>query len=166
VAAALVMEALAKHCELNPEDAHTLGILHAIGRVLINRVIEEQGYTIYWDGHQPIEEWERGAVGFDFAQAGAMLLKHWHFPSPSCGVIRWQLNPGRIVKPVSLLGALQFTTRLLALTGLQFENQDWPFPENDSFVRASGLTHEAVSQMILTCQKDLQSIVQTVDLNG
>ena len=166
VAAALVMEALAKHCELNPEDAHTLGILHAIGRVLINRVIEEKGFTIYWDGHQPIEEWERGAVGFDFAEAGAMLLKHWRFPSSTCGVIHWQLNPGRIVKPVSLLGALQFTTRLLTLTGLQFENQGWPFPEADPFVRASDLTHQVASQMILTCRNDFQCILQSMDING
>jgi HD-like signal output (HDOD) protein len=116
VAAALLAEALAKHAGLNPQDAFTLGILHAIGRVLINRVIDEQGFAIFWDGHQPIEEWERSAVGFDFAEAGAMLLKHWHFPSATCDVIRWQLNPDKVNQQVSLLGGLQFTIRLLALT--------------------------------------------------
>lgn len=80
IAAALVMEALAKQSGLNPEDAYTIGILHAVGRILINRAIDEKGFTLYWDGHQPIQEWERASVGFDYAEAGAMLFEHWRFP--------------------------------------------------------------------------------------
>jgi HD-like signal output (HDOD) protein len=164
VAAALIMEGLAKHSGLNPDDAYTLGILHAIGRVLINRVIEEQGFTLYWDGHQPIENWERGSVGFDYAEAGAMLLEHWIFPIPTCDVIRWQLDPEKTVEQVSLLGSLQFTHRLLALTGFGFENSEWRLSETDPFLRASGLTSELVLQLISACRDDFQIILQTVDV--
>jgi hypothetical protein len=66
---------------------------------------------------------------------------------------------------VSLLGALQFAGRFLALTGSSFENQDWPFPETDPFVQASGLTHEALSQLIITCQASFQSLLKTMDLD-
>jgi HD-like signal output (HDOD) protein len=164
IASGLVMEALAKHSGLNPEDAYTIGILHAIGRVLINRVIDEKGFTIYWESQQPIEEWERGAVGFDFAEAGALLLDHWCFPSTTCDVIRWQLNAGNIVEQVSLLGALQFTLRLLALTGSGFENKGWEFPEKDPFVRASSLTPVLFDQIISSCRDDLARIRQSVDV--
>ena len=163
VAAALVMEALAKHTGLNPEDAHTLGILRALGRVLINRVIEEKGFAIFWDGHQPIEEWERGAVGFDFAEAGALLLEHWQFPTAKCSDIRWQLNPEKVVQPLSLLGALQFSRRLLALTGLRFENQNWQISENDPFMQASGLNSELMLQLVSGCKADFQCIINTMD---
>lgn len=166
VAAATVMEALAKHTGLSPEDAHTLGILHAIGRVLINRVIDEQGFSVYWDGEQPIEEWERNAVGFDFAEAGAMLLKHWNFPPATCDIICWQLSPERVDEQVSLLGALQFAKRLLALTGLQFENKNCPVPETDPFVRAAGLTAESLAELVATCRDDFQTLLQSVDLKG
>ena len=165
VAAALVMEALAKHTGPNSEDAYTLGILHAIGRVLINRVIEGQGFTIYWDSRQPIAEWERSAVGFDYAQAGAMLLEHWSFPTPTCDILRWQLDPEKAVQQVSLLGALQCTQRLLALTGLDFENKDWQFPETDPFVRASGLTAPLLSQFISACRDDFIRIRQSIDMD-
>jgi HD-like signal output (HDOD) protein len=140
-------------------------ILHAIGRVLINRVIEEKGFAIFWDEHQPIEEWERSAVGFDFVQAGAMLLEHWHFPSPTCGPIRWQLNSEKVVEPVSLLGALQFTRSLLALTGLEFENQGWQFPASYPYVQASGLTFEQAFQIMSKCRTDFRSIRQSIGLN-
>ncbi len=164
VAAALVMEAMAKLAGLNPEDAYTIGILHAIGRVLINRVIEEQGFTVYWESRQPIAEWERDAVGFDYAQAGALLLEHWSFPAATCDVVRWQLNPDKVVEPLSLLGALQFTRRLLMLTGLDFENKDWLFPEVDPFVQAAGLTPNLTSQYISACRDNYQRINQSVYL--
>jgi HD-like signal output (HDOD) protein len=165
IASALVMEALAKHCGLNQEDAYTIGILHAIGRVLINRVIDDQGFSVYWDGKQPIQDWERNAVGFEYADAGAMLLEHWNFPPATCDVIRWQLSPEKIVQQVSFLGALQFTLRLLALTGLDFENKDWQLPEADPFVRASGLTPELISKFVSTCHDDFKAILQSVELN-
>jgi HD-like signal output (HDOD) protein len=166
VAAALLSEALAQDAGLNPEDAFTLGILHAIGRLLINRVIDERGMAMVWDGQQPIEQWERSAVGFDFAEAGAMLLKHWHFPSATCGVIRWQLQPDRVDPPVSLLGCLQFALRLRALTGSDFGNRDWRLPELDPFAQASKLSHEMVSQIVFKCRDDFQRIFRSLGLHG
>ena len=164
VASALVMEALAKKTGLNPEDAYTLGILHAIGRVLINRVIEAHGFSIFWDGHQPLEQWEQGSVGFDYAEAGAMLLEHWLFPAVTCDAIRWQLDPGKVAEPASLLGALQFTRRLLALTGADFQTEGWHLADNDPFVRASGLTPEIVSQIVIACRDDFERIRQSLDV--
>jgi len=160
IAAALVMEALAKQSGLNPEDAYTLGILHAIGRVLINHVIEEKRFTIYWDGYQPIQEWERSSVGFDYAESGAMLLEHWRFPIPTCEVIRWQLDAGKVPYEVSLLGLLQFTLRLIDLTGLDFGKTDWKLPDGYPFIRASGLTPAAVTQCITACRQEFQRIIQ------
>lgn len=165
VAGALVMEALAKLTGLNPEDAYTVGILHAIGRILINRVIEQQGYTLYWDNRQPIAEWERAAVGFDYAQAGAMLLEHWNFPAATCDVLRWQLIPEKVDEPLSLLGALQFAQRLLAWTGVDFENENWPFPERDPFASAAALTHGVTLECISRCREDYRRLQQSVYLS-
>lgn len=165
IASALVMEGLAKHTGLNAEDAYTVGILHAIGRVLINRVVEEKGFSVYWDGLQPIQDWERGSVGFNYTEAGAMLLEHWRFPSSTCDVIRWQLNPGKADEQVSLLGSLQFSQRLIALTGSDFKNKEWKFFEADPFLRASGLDPDSVSKIISGCRDDFQLTLQSVDLN-
>jgi HD-like signal output (HDOD) protein len=163
-AAALMMEGLAKHCGLDPDDAYTVGLLHALGRVLINRVIEQMGYTIFWDGHQPIEAWERDSMGFDFAETGAMLLEHWRFPTATCEVIRWQLIPEKVTEQVSLLGSLQFTRRLLALTGLDFQKPDWCLPERDPFVQAMELSQETASKLVAGCRDDFHDILQSMDL--
>jgi HD-like signal output (HDOD) protein len=164
VAAGLVIEAVAEKTGLHSEDAYTIGILHAIGRVLINQVIEQHGFAIFWDGQQPIEKWERDSVGFDYAEAGAMLLEHWHFPATTCEIIRGQLDAANAVEPASLIGALQFTRRLLALTGSDFETKAWLVPEGDPFVRAAGLTPASLAQLVSDCREDFQKILQSVDL--
>ena len=164
VASALVMAALAEHTGLNQDDAHTVGILHAIGRVLINRVIEEKGYTIYWNEEQPIQNWERSSVGFDFAEAGAMLLEHWRFPRTTVNPIRWQLDPSHAPQPVSMQGMLQFTGRLLALTGFNFEKQGWQIPESDPFAQAAEITPETITGLVSACRDNLRRIRESVDL--
>jgi len=164
IAAALVMEAVAKQIGLNSDDAYTVGILHAIGRVLINHVIDEKRFTIYWERSDAIQEWERLSVGFDFAEAGAMLLEHWRFPKATCEVIRWQLDPEKVGNQVSLLGALQFAGRLLALTRSDFENEEWKLSEVDPFIKASGLTADTVQQIVSACRRDFQSIIQSVGM--
>jgi Predicted signal transduction protein len=164
VAAALVMEALARQGGFNGEDAYTIGILHAVGRVLIDRVIQEKAPGMRWDGVQPLEEWEQQAVGFDFAEAGAMLAERWLFPIPTCDVIRCQLNPEFVFEPVSLIGALQFTRRLLALTGTDFTNKGWQIPENDPYAQAAGLTPTFVDHMVADCEENFQQIRQTIEM--
>ena len=162
IAAALLMESWAKQAGLNSEDAYTIGILHAIGRLLINHVIEEKGYTVYWDGKQPIQEWEQSAVGFDYAETGALLLEHWLFPTLTCDVIRAQLDTAKSAREVSLVGSLQFTLRVLDLTGFDFSKTGWQLPEADPFMQAAGLTPVAVLQSISKCRQDFQHIVQLV----
>lgn len=164
VAAALVMERLAKSIGANPEDAYTVGILHPLGRVLINRVIETLGFSVFWNGRHPIEEWEREAVGFTFAEAGAMLLEHWLFPPATCEVIRRQLAPEDAVEQGSLIGALQFTRRFLALAGAGFENSGWNLPEADVFVREVGLTQEVVTELQADCRAEFLCVLESLDL--
>ena len=119
IAAALVMEALAKLSGLNPEDAYTIGILHAIGRVLINRVIEEQGFTIYWDNHEPIADWNATPWGSIMRKRALCCWNIGTSPPPLATSSAGNLVPRR-PPPLSLLGSLQFAQRLLALTGWDF----------------------------------------------
>jgi HD-like signal output (HDOD) protein len=165
VSCALVMEALAKKTDLNSQDAFTLGILHAIGRVLINRIIDETGFSIYWNPPKLIEAWERETVGFDSAAAGAMLLEHWDFPPETCAIISAQFNPQSDAPPVSLFGLLQFTTRLLMLTGTDLSGTGWTLPESDPFVQATGLTTEDTVQLLAGCRETLKSIEESVGMD-
>jgi HD-like signal output (HDOD) protein len=163
ISTALIMEALAKPAGQDPEDAYTLGILHAIGRVLINSAIEDKGLSIFWNCQQPIEEWERESIGYDFAEAGAMLLAHWKFPPQTCEAIRDQLQPLGAEQLISPAGALQCSRRLLAAIGLAFQNPVLPEPDFDPFLKALAFTPESLSQLVAECQEKFQKVRHTVD---
>jgi hypothetical protein len=63
-----------------------------------------------------------------------------------------------------MLCALQFTRRLLTLTGVNFENDGWPLPATDPYMRAAGLTPERLLEFVATCRDDFNRILQSVDL--
>ena len=78
---------------------------------------------------------------------------------------RWVSGDVNSCEQLSLLGSLQFTQQLLALIGLDFENQGWSLPERDPFVQASGLTPTLAFQIMAVCRDDFQRILQSVDLS-
>lgn len=164
VATATVMEGLAKRAMFNRDDAFTVGIMHGIGRVVINRIIQDKGYAYVWDKVQPVEEWERASVGFDFAETGAILTELWRFPLATCEIIRWQLDPSKVEEQISLLGALQFARRLIATTGPNFGNQDWDLPEDDPYLVAAGMSLQEVHHLIIDCEAEYRRVRQTLEI--
>ena len=94
-----------------------------------------------------------------------MLLEHWNFPTTTCAVIRSQLVSDVALEQLSLLGSLQFTRRLLALTGAAFEKEGGCFPDADPYVRTAGLTADGVAQLLAVCREDFRRIVESVDVN-
>jgi HD-like signal output (HDOD) protein len=117
VRAALLMEGLAQRVRAEPEQAYLVGILHAIGRVLINEALQELSCTVRWDGSMPLEEWELEHVGFTNAEAGALLLARWDFPEEIRQPIAGQFGPATGVGHASLTGLLRLTLLLLKPTG-------------------------------------------------
>ena len=77
---AILLESFAHITGEEPNDAYTIGVLHLIGRVLINQLLNDFGFSLFWDGEQDLSEWEIDAVGFTSAYAGSILLKRWNLP--------------------------------------------------------------------------------------
>lgn len=83
---AVIMDALAKKVGLDPNTAYTMGLLHTIGKVVINSFYMDKGIEIYSDEDEDsfIPDLERQLIGFDHAQASSALLRKWSFPEESC----------------------------------------------------------------------------------
>lgn len=83
---AIIMDSLAKPAKVDPNTAYTMGLVHSIGKVVINSYYMEKGIEIYSDedGENIIPDLERQLIGFDHAQASAALLRKWAFPEESC----------------------------------------------------------------------------------
>lgn len=117
ILAGLMMDALAQRRNLDPNDAYLIGILHAIGRVLINEALQELGSTEHWDGVQPLEEFELEHVGFTNAEAGALLLIRWDFPEHIRQPIANQFGETTATSSGAFTGLLRLTLLLVTPNG-------------------------------------------------
>jgi HD-like signal output (HDOD) protein len=113
VMSAILMEELANRLDVDMPDGYITGILHGIGRVVINQLLEDIGWSWFEDTSKPLEFWEVDTVGFTHASAGAIVLKEWGFPDNICEAITHQLDSAMDVSPKTLQGQLRFAVQLI-----------------------------------------------------
>lgn len=124
VSTALLMEVMARMIGLLGSEAYTVGLLSTTGKMVIEQVLEIYGDESVYDGSSDISEWERGALGFDHAFAGAMMLKRWDFPGEITSAILHQFRPERAEESSTMLDALSFSRRMVAQAGYGFGNDN------------------------------------------
>ncbi|MDQ8182755.1 HDOD domain-containing protein [Pelagicoccus sp. SDUM812005] len=81
---AVFLERQAKALGLNSDEAYLFGLLHSIGRVVINEILYTRQVEVFWDRFIPEKEWEMMMIGFTNQKAGALLLRLWEFPPELC----------------------------------------------------------------------------------
>ncbi len=150
------MEAVAEDTGLNSLNAHMIGILHAIGRLLINQIL--QGFPCPRSRGEPaaIAQWEHEAVGLTYAEAGGILLEKWQFSDEVCHAIRHQLDPEPPGNQISLLGLLQFSLRVVPQHGVGVSRT--AVDENDPFLSRSRLGYDRVARILSETEDVLQNI--------
>ncbi|MBC2607029.1 HDOD domain-containing protein [Pelagicoccus albus] len=77
---AIFMERQAKNLGMDSDAAYLLGLLHSIGRVVVDQILHTRQVEVFWDRFIPEVEWELMMIGFTNQKAGAILLKLWDFP--------------------------------------------------------------------------------------
>lgn len=103
---ASLMEVAARQAVgLNRDRAYLIGLLHGIGKVVINEVLLSLDIEILWDNEIPAHDWEDVMIGSNQAEVGALLLEKWAFPSEVFKVVGSQLdaNAAKLNPMVALL---------------------------------------------------------------
>jgi HD-like signal output (HDOD) protein len=97
VACALAMEMLCGEMGAPGTTGYTIGLLHALGEVFLDRMAPHEGNgatpLIAFANPQPIPDQERNATGFTQAQAAAWAMRHWFFPESIVEPIEYQFTP-------------------------------------------------------------------------
>lgn len=82
IATAVCAKVLARHMQLNQDQAYTAGLLHDVGRLaLVTHFTPQYEQVIAWRAEHDchILQAEREVLGIDHAATGEALAKHWHF---------------------------------------------------------------------------------------
>lgn len=96
VACALAMETLCGEAGSSATTGYTVGLLHAIGEILIDRLLRRKGTGFYLApvaGAQPLPEQERVIAGYAQNELAALAMRHWQFPETLIEPIEFQFEP-------------------------------------------------------------------------
>lgn len=117
VACAFAAEVLASQLGEDAGNAYLTGLLHAIGRLAINRYLVEHGglsRALADDGHPHDHTGgEFALLGFNQAEVGAQLLGLWEFLPIVSEPVRCQYDPLAADEPHDRAAALLFAARLI-----------------------------------------------------
>lgn len=94
IRAAMLLQVLTRVTGIDDDTAYTIGLLHSIGRIILNYHYLEntESYNFALGGEIEPEQ-EREYFGADYAEAGYVLLRKWSFPEGVAEPIRYQLDP-------------------------------------------------------------------------
>ncbi|MBI5896399.1 MAG: HDOD domain-containing protein, partial [Desulfobacterales bacterium] len=106
---ALVAEALAaKTGKVEPRKAYTAGLLHDIGKVVLDQYVAP-AYPLFYrqamENNENLLTIERRLLGIDHAEAGLLLAQQWSFPESLAHAIRHHHHPGKesVYKPLAVI---------------------------------------------------------------
>jgi len=82
--------------KVNPALAYTGGLLHDIGKVVLDQYIQAAlplfYRQVYEEGKNSLEA-EKAILGLDHKDAGNILAKRWFFPESLCEVVKYHHKP-------------------------------------------------------------------------
>lgn len=158
---AVFMEMNASEVNMESGDAYMLGLLHSIGRVVINELLRANEIEVYWDCFIPESTWETSMVGFTNGTAGSLLLESWAFSEEMCKRVKTQINPeAQAADPALLL--LDYTQQL-ALHHLDPDRiEALCKPGGHPYLKTQDLSEEEMLENVKTALVNLEETYESL----
>lgn len=161
IATALVMEIMAQRIGTDSSIAYTIGLLHSIGKIIINQVMAEKYADVYALVEKEkisVIEAETKVLGFNYAQLGMALLKKWNFPPEIAEPIEFQFNP--LDAPTQQVHAcsLHLAMGVVGGVGMNYGRDAWAFAPQEAALQKLDLKAEDLDRFLIQIHERLTDI--------
>ncbi len=158
VTVSLLMEELALPAKLNKSQAATAGVLHNVGRVMIDNLLDYLNKDARWDPEISVTEWEKSVVGLHYGEAGGRILKEMEFPDEIREIIRFHVDPQEASQPIKQAYLLNYCVQLAESVGKGFLRPFAEIPATEFLVPHLELSDEDVINAINVAKSRFEQI--------
>jgi putative nucleotidyltransferase with HDIG domain len=162
--AAFASENIARNVNIvaiEPPVAFTAGLLHDIGKVVLNHVLTEECQTairnrITQDGRARTEA-EKEIIGADHAEVGQCLLKEWRLPPEIVEAVANHHTP--VTKPAPKLSALVHVANCVAhMIGSDLGWDAFAVRIDSGVVEALGIDDAKLDEFVITAHDSMGQV--------
>lgn len=159
LATAVIAETLAEHTGLDADTAYTIGLLHSLGKIVINQYYLDRGMEIYGESDaDPLPEMEKRILGFNNADVAAAMLRRWNFDESSVIPVEFQYGPLDAPCDLRECCLLHLAAETAVILLEQPETKRFAQQVAPEVLEMAGITAQGFDVCILESQSKLESM--------
>ncbi|MDX2109059.1 MAG: HDOD domain-containing protein [Verrucomicrobiota bacterium] len=157
ICSACLMEELAEITNNDKAGYYTLGLLHVCGKVVVQHAWVLSQIPI--PTIPPTPEQEKEAIGFNYAEAGAALMKHWNFAEEFGLIIKEHIFPDVKSEKFHQAIHLHLASRYAPLLMEPDDNQEIPIP---ALLESAELNAEQWKGILLRAKEKSGEVLKSI----
>ena len=158
---AFVLEDMALAAGISGSTAYTLGLLHGIGKILINQKATEEYREVFAKAESEgisLHKAEREVLGFTNGELAGALLKKWNFNSDIFIPVEYQFKPTQAPTHKDLACMLHLSIWVASHIGLNAGKSAWAFEIDVQTIEYMEVTEEQLQGYLVSAFEKLETI--------
>jgi len=164
VAVALASSLFGQRIKLaNVSVAFTAGLLHDIGKVILNQHVAEEFAEIVRrvaDEDTSFCEAEHQVLGFSHEEVGSMIAEQWKLPDAIVRCIRFHHTPGQLDPPDTLVDTVYLANCVCLLLGVGLGEDGLCYRADQKVCERHGLSERDLEEVGIQMLIELQRVEQ------
>ena len=172
VAVALASAAVTQRLKYpNAGLAFTAGLLHDIGKVVLNEYVGGAFAEIVrrvGDEHLSFQEAESKVLGFSHEEIGAMVAKRWELPESIERCIRYHHTPSELIPPDPLVDTVYLANCVCLIFGVGLGEDGLFYRADEEVMERCGLKEpdlEVIGAQVMIDLRRVEQIFEDADKN-
>ena len=166
VSCALAMEWLARYGQGDDANAYAIGLLRAVGKIVLNRVlIGRPDVWCVYPGEEvepAVNTWEKRMFGMDAPEVAAILMENWKFPVSMCSAVRHHAEPAKAPGAPIEAHWLNLAGWVAAKLGKGLPGESGYWEISPAKLKAAGVTEEVLQNCAEATELALEKVKKTL----
>ncbi len=161
LACGIVMEKMARDIGQDPSSSYTIGLLHSLGKIVINRYLSDTYEKVFFlleEEGLSLTDAEKEILGFDHAEIGASLLKSWDFSPDTYLPIQYQYLPSSVPDFKDLTCMLHLSIWVVANIGLNHGKDAWAFTADPNAAQRIEVSSDMLTEYLMSAHEKLKEM--------